>query len=95
MNGVLRSSLLPLIGATDAEQEVSFYQHFVALHLHGLEDGGVLRMEVVNRLQEIIAANENGQDVLLFDRLCRIAREGSGKAAKWIPSHSASARSLI
>ncbi len=47
-----------LIGATDADKEVSFYQHFVALHLHGLEDGGVLRMEVINRLQEIIAANE-------------------------------------
>ena len=43
----------------------------------------MLRTEVVNRLQEIIAVNEDGQDVLLFDRLCRIAREGSGKAAKW------------
>ena len=79
----LRSSLLPVIGATNADEEISFYQHFVALHLHGLEEGGVLRTEVVNRLQEIIAANEDGQDVLLFDRLCRIAREGSGKATKW------------
>ncbi len=80
----LRSGLLPVIGATDVDKEVSFYQHFVALHLHGLEDGGVLRTEVVNRLQEIIAANEDGQDVLLFDRLCRIVREGSGKATKWM-----------
>jgi hypothetical protein len=40
-------------------------------------------MEVVNRLQEITAVNEDGQDALLFDRLCRIAREGSGKATKW------------
>ena len=43
----------------------------------------MLRTEIVNRLQEIIAANEDGQDILLFDRLCRTAREGSGKAAKW------------
>ena len=79
----LRSGLLPVIGAAKADEEISFYQHFVALHLHGLEEGGVLRTEVVNRLQEIIATNEDGQDVLLFDRLCRIAREGSGKATKW------------
>ena len=43
----------------------------------------MLRTEVVNRLQEIIAVNEDGQDILLFDRLCRIAREGSRKATKW------------
>ncbi|MGX9443834.1 NACHT domain-containing protein [Nitrobacteraceae bacterium UC4446_H13] len=79
----LRTGLLPVIGAANADEEVSFYQHFAALHLHGLEEGGVLRIEVVNRLQEIIAVNEDGQDVLLFDRLCRIAREGSGKATKW------------
>ena len=79
----LRNDLLPLIGAANTDEEVDFYQHFVALNLNGLEDGGVLRTEVVNRLQEIVALNVDGQDVLLFDRLCRIAREGSGKAAKW------------
>ncbi|MDE2166775.1 MAG: hypothetical protein KGJ66_10630 [Alphaproteobacteria bacterium] len=79
----LRSALLPLIGASNYDGEVSFYQHLVAIHLNDLEENGVLRTEVVNRLQEVIAANEDGQDVLLFDRLCRIAREGSGKAAKW------------
>src|SRR5262249_54532111 len=72
----LRSGLLSTIGAANADEEISFYQHFVALHLHGLEEGGALRAEVINRLQEIIKANEDGQDVLLFDRLCRIAREG-------------------
>lgn len=79
----LRSGLLPVIGAANADEEISFYQHFVALHLHGLEEGGVLRTEVVNRLQENIAANEDGQDILLFDRLSRLSREGSGKATKW------------
>jgi hypothetical protein len=79
----LRDGLLPVIDAANAGAEIDFYQHFVALHLNGLEEGGVLRTEVVNRLQEIIATNEDGQDVLLFDRLCRIAREGSGKATKW------------
>ena len=43
----------------------------------------MLRTEVVNRLQEIVAVNEDGLDVLLFDRLCRIAREGAAKATKW------------
>jgi hypothetical protein len=79
----LRNALLGVIGAADANEEISFYSHFAGLHLHGLEEGGLMRTEVVNRLQEIIATNEDGQDVLLFDRLCRIAREGSGKATKW------------
>src|SRR5207245_6209964 len=74
----LRSALLPLVSASSCDEEVSFYQHFAALHLNGLEENGALRTEIVNRLQEIIAVNEDGQDVLLFDRLCRIAREGSG-----------------
>lgn len=79
----LRSSLQPLLGQSNCDEEVSFYQHFVALHLNGLEETGVLRTEVVNRLQEIIATNEDGQDVLLFDRLCRLVREGAGNAKKW------------
>jgi hypothetical protein len=28
----LRSALLPVIGAANADEEVSFYQHFIALH---------------------------------------------------------------
>lgn len=79
----LRNAMLPIIGAENVDAEVNFYQHFVALHLNGLEEGGVLRAEVVNRLQEIVAMNKDGQDLLLFDRLCRIAREGAGRAAKW------------
>jgi hypothetical protein len=79
----LRGGLFPAIGAANTDEEISFYQYFVALHLPGLEEGGFLRTEVVNRLQEIIAINVDGQDILLFDRLCRIAREGSGKATRW------------
>jgi hypothetical protein len=79
----LRDALKPVIGAVNADEEVSFYKHFVAFRIDGLEEGGMLRTEVVNRLQELIAINEGGQDVLLFDRLCRIAREGAGKATKW------------
>lgn len=70
----LRGGLLPLTGAANLDEEVSFYRSFVALHLAGLEEGGALRAEIVNRL---------GQDILLFDRLCRIAREGAANAAKW------------
>jgi hypothetical protein len=61
----LRNGLLAVIGAANADEEIGFYRHFVALHLHGLEEGGVLRTEVVNRLQEIIAVNEDRRDVLL------------------------------
>ena len=43
----------------------------------------MLRAEIVNRLQELVAANVDGQDVLLFDRLCRIVRDGAGHARKW------------
>lgn len=78
-----RATLKPVIAMANAEKEITFYKHFVAFRIDGLEEGGVLRTEIVNRLQELIASNHDGQDVLLFDRLCRIAREGSGKATKW------------
>lgn len=79
----LRLELKPLTGATTSEEEVSFYRQFVALKMDGLEEGGVLRAELVNRLQEIVAGNEDSQDILLFDRLCRLARDGAGTARKW------------
>jgi hypothetical protein len=82
----LREGLLTLTGAANQEEEVSFYRGFAALHLAGLEEGGALRAEIVNRLQELVADNVDGQDILLFDRLCRIAREGAANAAKWTRS---------
>lgn len=82
----LREGLLTLTGAANLDEEVSFYRSFSALHLSGLEEGGVLRTEIVNRLQELVADNVDGQDILLFDRLCRIAREGAANAAKWTRS---------
>jgi hypothetical protein len=82
----LRLELKPLLGATTSEEEVSFYRQFVALKIDGLEEGGVLRAELVNRLQEIVAGNEDGQNILLFDRLRRMARDGAGTARKWTRS---------
>jgi hypothetical protein len=79
----LRLEIGPLTGATAADGEVSFLRHFVALNMDGLGEGGVLRAELVNRLQELVAENEDGQDVLLFDRLCRLVRDGAGHARKW------------
>lgn len=79
----LRDALRPVIGAANADEEVSFYKHFVAFRFDGLEEDGVLRADIINRLQELAERNEDGQGLLLFDRLCRIAREGSGKGAKW------------
>ena len=51
----LRVALKPVVEGVNADQEVSFYKHFVAFRIDGLEEGGVLRTEVVNRLQELIA----------------------------------------
>lgn len=82
----LREGILALTGAANLDEEVSFYRSFAALHLAGLEEGGALRAEIVNRLQELVADNVDGQDILLFDRLCRIAREGAVNAAKWTRS---------
>ena len=79
----LRGKLRPLTGATTPDTEADFYRHFVALHVDGLGEGGMLRAEIVNRLQELVAENEDSQDVLLFDRLCRIVRDGAGQGRKW------------
>jgi MoxR-like ATPase len=79
----MRSELKPLLGDGTTADEASFWRQFVAIKMEGLDEGGVLRTECVNRLQELVASNEDGQDVLLFDRLCRIARDGAGTARKW------------
>ena len=42
-----------------------------------------MQTEIINRLQELIAVNADGQDLLLFDRLCRIARDGAATSRKW------------
>jgi hypothetical protein len=79
----MRAELAPLIGATSSEQERAFYADLVAVKLEELTPGGVTRTEVINRLQDLVAGSEDGQDTLLFDRLCRLAREGSATARKW------------
>ena len=79
----LRNKLAPLIDANSPDDERNFYAQFVAIKFEGLVDGGIERTEVINRLQELIAVNEDGQDLLLFDRLCRIARDGAASGRKW------------
>jgi ATPase family associated with various cellular activities (AAA) len=79
----MRLEFKTLTGATTAADEANFYRHFVALRMEGLEEGGVLRTEQINRLQEIVVGNEDGQVILLFDRLCRLARDGAATARKW------------
>ena len=79
----LRNGLLPVIGAANDEDEVRFYRDFVAMNLNGLEEGGALRAEIVNRLRELVVENKDGTDVLLFDRLCRIARDGAATGKRW------------
>jgi len=79
----LRRALMPLIGATNTDEEVIFYKHFVAYRFDGLEETGARRADVINGLQDQLASQQDGQGLLLFDRLCRIAREGSANGAKW------------
>ena len=80
---LLRQELAPLIDAQSPDDERQFYAQFVALKFEELVDGGIMRAEIINRLQELIAVNEDGQALLLFDRLCRIARDGAGSGRKW------------
>lgn len=82
----LRNDLLPLLQVTTADGERDFYTHFVVLKLDGLGEGGTLRTEVVNRLGDVVANDVETQKQLLFDRLCRIARNGAATAAKWTRS---------
>lgn len=79
----LRDALKPVIGAINSDEEVIFYGHFVAFRFDGLEENGPRRADVINRLQELLASKEDGKGLLVFDRLCRIAREGSANGAKW------------
>jgi hypothetical protein len=79
----LRVELRPLTGEATADGEAEFFRHFVALRIDGSGEGGHVRAELVNRLQDLVAENEDSQDVLLFDRLCRLVRDGAGQARKW------------
>ena len=79
----LREELLPLIKPESSDDEADFYRQFVALKLDGLVAGGARRAEVINRLQELVVRNEDDLGCLLFDRLCRIAREGAGTGRTW------------
>ncbi|EJN10124.1 ATP-binding protein [Herbaspirillum sp. YR522] len=79
----LRDTLAPLIEAQDLDDEWNFYRQFVATRLNGLEETGVLWAEITNRLQELVESDEDGQAILLWDRLCRIVRDGAGTGRKW------------
>ncbi len=79
----LRNNLRTVIGATNDDKELAFYQHFTAMQISGLEENGALRTDVVNRLSELVADNKDGIDLLLFDRLCRIARDGAATGKRW------------
>ena len=75
----LRDKLHSIINPTDIDAEVNFYRHFVALNI--TED--FMKSELVNRLQELVISNEDGQDLLLFARLYQIARKGATTAKTW------------
>ena len=80
---LLRKELALLIDVESPDDERDFYAQFVALKFDALVDRGIMQTEIINRLQELIAVNADGQDLLLFDRLCRIARDGASTGRKW------------
>lgn len=61
----------------------AFYRQFVAQKMEGLWDGGSMRADIINRLRDISSSNELSDGTLLFDRLCRLVREGAANATKW------------
>ena len=77
----LRDKLSCLIGPQSPDDEARFYRQFAALRLDGLMESGALRAAVFNQLRDLVA--EEGHEILLFDRLCRIARDGASAARKW------------
>lgn len=80
---VMRADLKTIIEPASAEEEWQFYRHFVATRFDGLGPQGVTRTDLTNRLQELVASNEDGQATPLFDRLCTLVRQGAGTARKW------------
>ena len=79
----LREELLTLIQPKSSDDEADFYRQFAALKLDGSMGSGALRTDIVNRLQELVVRYEDNLGFLLFDRLCRIAREGAGTGRTW------------
>ncbi|MGJ0452980.1 MAG: AAA family ATPase [Methylocystis sp.] len=79
----MRDDLKTIINPASAEDEWQFYRHFVATRFDGLSPSGVTRTDLTNRLQELVASNEDGQGTLLFDQLCTLVRQGEGSARKW------------
>lgn len=78
----LRRTLYPLTGATTEDAEADFYRYLVARKIDGLDEGGVTRAGLVTQLQEMLVEDGAGQEDLLFDRLCRVTRDGAGRARK-------------
>lgn len=77
----MRADLATIIGDND---HAAFFRQLVAQKMEGLGDGGQARADIVNRLRESSASAELNDGALLFDRLCRLVREGEANAKKWI-----------
>lgn len=76
----MRADLATIIGEND---HAAFFRQLVAQKMEGLGDGGQARADIINRLRESSASGELNDGALLFDRLCRLVREGEANAKKW------------
>lgn len=78
----LRKELKPLVNKSQGG-EVDFLRHFIALRIDGLVEGGPLYAATANQLKGLFAQDHDGKNILIFDRLRRIVRDGAGSATKW------------
>lgn len=76
----MRADLATII---DDNDHAAFLRQLVAQKMEGLGDGGPARADLINRLRESSASAELNDGLLLFDRLCRLVREGEASAKKW------------
>ena len=79
----LRNELRPLTGTISDDGEADFYRHLIAQRMDGLWEGGSNRASILTQLKSLVANDVHGAEELLFDRLCRIARNGAGQGKKW------------
>ncbi len=78
-----RNMLFDLTTVTGENNRAAFFRQFAAQKMEGLWDGGQMRADLINRLRESSASGELSDGALLFDRLCRLVREGEANAKKW------------
>ncbi|WP_156942167.1 hypothetical protein [Hyphomonas adhaerens] len=92
---LVRRQICNLLTPASVEEERAFFSDFVALQLDGFEVNAPRYTEYCNRLSDIVSDRSEG-GAALGAILCRLVREGEGKAKVWTrPSLLFDLRSII